>query len=43
MPTFAYEALDSAAKSKKGTIEAGSSEEAIQYLKSQGMFPTSVR
>ncbi len=43
MPTFAYEALDSAAKSKKGTIEAASSEEAIQQLKSQGMFPTSVR
>jgi type IV pilus assembly protein PilC len=43
MPTFTYEALDSAAKSKKGTIEATSSEEAIQQLKSQGMFPTSVR
>lgn len=43
MPTFTYEALDSAAKSKKGSIEATSSEEAIQQLKSQGMFPTSVR
>jgi len=43
MPTFAYEALDTAAKSKKGTIEAASSEEAIQQLKAQGMFPTSVR
>lgn len=43
MPTFAYEALNSAGKPQKGTIDAGSSEEAIQRIKSQGYFPTSVR
>ncbi|HMN95385.1 MAG TPA: type II secretion system F family protein [Phycisphaerales bacterium] len=43
MPTYAYEALNSAGKSQKGTIEATSSEEAIQRIKSQGFFPTSVR
>ncbi|MEM1329716.1 MAG: type II secretion system F family protein [Planctomycetota bacterium] len=43
MPTFAYEAMNSAGKTEKGTIEAGSSSEAIQKIKSQGQFPTSVR
>ncbi|MFK7959440.1 MAG: type II secretion system F family protein [Phycisphaerales bacterium] len=43
MPTFAYEALDSAASPQKGTIEAASSEEAIQRLKAKGMFPTAVQ
>ncbi len=43
MPTYAYEALNSAGKPQKGTIEATSSEEAIQRIKSQGYFPTSVR
>jgi len=43
MPTYAYEALNSAGKPQKGTIEASSSEEAVQRIKSQGYFPTSVR
>jgi len=43
MPTYAYEALNSAGKPQKGTIEAASSEEAIQRIKGQGYFPTSVR
>jgi type IV pilus assembly protein PilC len=43
MPTYAYEALNSAGKPQKGTVEANSSEEAIQRIKSQGYFPTSVR
>ncbi|HWB20716.1 MAG TPA: type II secretion system F family protein [Phycisphaerales bacterium] len=43
MPTYAYEALNSAGKQQKGTVEAVSSEEAIQRIKSQGYFPTSVR
>jgi type IV pilus assembly protein PilC len=43
MPTYAYEALNSAGKPQKGSIEASSSEEAIQRIKSQGYFPTSVR
>jgi type IV pilus assembly protein PilC len=43
MPTFAYEALNAAGKPQKGTVEAASSEEAVQRIKSQGFFPTSVR
>lgn len=43
MPTYVYEALNSAGKPQKGTIEANSSEEAIQRIKGQGYFPTSVR
>ncbi len=43
MPTYAYEALNSAGKPQTGTIEAASSEEAIQRIKGQGYFPTSVR
>ena len=43
MPTYVYEALNSAGKPQKGTIEADSSEEAIQRIKGQGYFPTSVR
>ncbi len=43
MATFAYEALNAAGKPQKGTIDAGSSEEAIQRIKGQGFFPTSVR
>jgi len=43
MATYAYEALNSAGKPQKGTVEATTSEEAIQQIKSQGFFPTSVR
>jgi type IV pilus assembly protein PilC len=43
MPTYVYEALNSAGKPQKGSIEASSSEEAIQRIKGQGFFPTSVR
>lgn len=43
MATFMYEALNAAGKPQKGTIEAGSTEEAIQRIKGQGYFPTSVR
>ncbi len=43
MATFTYEALNAAGKSQKGTVEAESSEDAIQRIKSQGYFPTSVR
>lgn len=43
MPTYAYEAQNAAGKPQKGTIEAASSEEAIQRIKSQGLFPTSLR
>jgi type IV pilus assembly protein PilC len=43
MPTFAYEALNQAGKPQNGTVEANSSEEAIQRIKAQGYFPTAVR
>ncbi|CAN5718496.1 type II secretion system F family protein [soil metagenome] len=43
MASFTYEALNASGKSQKGAIEAGSSEEAIQKIKQQGFFPTSVR
>ncbi|MCA9298081.1 MAG: type II secretion system F family protein, partial [Phycisphaerales bacterium] len=43
MATFTYEALNEVGKPQKGTIEANSSEEAIQRIKAQGYFPTSVR
>lgn len=43
MPTYAYEAMNSAGKTQKGSVEANSSEEAIQQIKAQGYFPTAVR
>jgi type IV pilus assembly protein PilC len=43
MATFTYEALSASGKAQKGSIEANSSEEAIQKIKQQGFFPTSVR
>ena len=43
MPTYLYEALDKAGKPQKGSIEAATSEEAIQRIKYQGYFPTTVR
>lgn len=43
MATFAYEALNAAGKPQKGTIDAGTTDEAIAKIKSQGFFPTQVR
>lgn len=43
MATFAYEALNAAGKPQKGTVDAGTNEEAVQKIRSQGFFPTSVR
>ncbi len=42
MATYQYEALDSAGKPTSGSVEAGSSEDAIQQISGQGFFPTSV-
>lgn len=42
MATFTYEAMNDAGKPTKGTVEAGSKEEAIARIKSQRLFPTSV-
>jgi len=43
MPTFTYEAMNSTGKAQKGSIEAATSEEAIQRIKSQQLFPTKVQ
>lgn len=43
MPTFTYQALNASGKTQKGTVEAASSEEALQRIKAQGFFPTSVQ
>jgi type II secretory pathway component PulF len=39
MPTFTYEALNAAGKQQKGTIEASTSEEAIQRIKQPAAVP----
>ncbi len=44
MATFTYEALHgTTGKTQKGTVEASSSDDAVQRIKSQGLFPTEVR
>ncbi len=43
MPTFQYEALNAAGKQQRGTIEASNSEEAIQRIRNQQLFPTTVK
>ena len=43
MPIYQYEALETAGKPQRGAIDANSSEEAIQQIRGQGYFPTSVR
>jgi len=43
MPTYQYEALDASGKPKKGSIDASTSDDAIQQIRGQGFFPTSVR
>jgi len=43
MATYEYAALDSAGSPATGTVEAGSSDEAIQEIRAQGYFPTAVR
>lgn len=43
MATFAYEALNAAGKPQKGTVDATSSKEAIEKIKSQGFHPMQIR
>ncbi len=43
MPTYAYEALNAAGKPQSGTVEATTSDEAVQMIKGEGFFPTSIR
>ena len=43
MATYQYEALDASGKPQKGVVDASSSGDAIQQIRGQGFFPTSVR
>jgi type IV pilus assembly protein PilC len=43
MTNYVFEALDSSGQPQKGTIDAGSSDDAVQQIKAKGFFPTSVR
>ena len=43
MTTYQYEALDAGGKPQKGVVDASSSDDAIQQIRGQGFFPTSVR
>ena len=43
MPTYAYEAMDASGKARKGEVDASSSEDAIQKLRGDGLYPTAVR
>ena len=43
MPNFIYEAMDASGKSQKGRKEAASEEEVVNFLKNQGLFPTSIK
>ncbi len=43
MPTFQYEAMNSGGQVVKDTVDAGSSEEAIQKIRSMGRFPTKIK
>src|SRR5438270_4501889 len=43
MPTYAFEAMNSAGQEVKEEVEAASSEEAIAKIRGKGYFPTKVR
>jgi type IV pilus assembly protein PilC len=43
MPSFAYEAMNAAGKTQKGTIDAATSDDAIRKLREEGLYPTAVR
>lgn len=43
MPNFVYTAMDAQGKERKGRKEAQSKEEVAGFLKSQGLFPTSIK
>jgi type IV pilus assembly protein PilC len=42
MAKFQYTAMDGRGKESKGTIDAGSEQDAVDQLKSQGLFPTDI-
>jgi type IV pilus assembly protein PilC len=43
MPTFQYEAMNAAGQEVKSEVDAGSADEAITKIRSQGYFPTKVK
>jgi type IV pilus assembly protein PilC len=43
MATFQYEAMNSAGQVVKDSVDAGSSEEAIQKIRAMGRFPTKIK
>ena len=43
MPTFQYEAMNAAGQEVKAEIDAGTADEAIVKIRSQGYFPTKVK
>ncbi len=43
MPTFQYEALNSVGQTVKGTLDAGTNEEAAAKIRAMGNFPTKVK
>ncbi len=43
MPTFQYEALNSVGQTVKGTLDAGTNEEAAAKVRAMGNFPTKVK
>ncbi|MCD4826028.1 MAG: type II secretion system F family protein [Phycisphaerae bacterium] len=43
MAVFQYEAMNSVGQSTKGSVEAGSSEEAIAKIRAMGNFPTKIK
>ena len=43
MPTYAYDAMNNAGKKTSGTVDATTAEEAVKKIRSQGLFPSSVK
>ncbi len=43
MPTYQYEAMNSVGQAVKGSIDAGSSEEAVSKVRGMGHFPTKIK
>jgi type IV pilus assembly protein PilC len=43
MPTFQYEAMNAAGQEVKAEIDAGTADEAIAKIRTQGYFPTKVK
>src|SRR5665213_4291677 len=43
MPTFAFQAMNSAGQEVKDEVEAASKEDAIKQIRSKGYFPTTIR